>query len=288
MFYSKNKIVMSKKILLIVSMVSVVIFTATAQRKPNDPKHENHYMVNNIETDDLRIEFKNAHSQQGFTQANFNITNKSNNYILVKAGEMKFKYAHGTYSPKGSTLNKINFTLDPMSSESKLIKVTGDNRFHVDSLEVELNGFYSINPKGQVLKAPDFQLPAAKNDFTAGACTCMLQKSKQTTKESFASFACVYTGKKAAFIDPRKLSVKLRDGQEFANNNRKDKCEILMPGDEITFTAIFNIPGKIADMQFSVLNINWNDTFVETEVKPLNLGTVEFKYDSGVTLLKNR
>ncbi|HMT29233.1 MAG TPA: hypothetical protein PKD91_08140 [Bacteroidia bacterium] len=279
---------MIKKSLLSIILIAALTTCIYAQRPPSDPKHENHYLVQKVETDELAIDFQDAHSQQEFTHVELKIKNKTNDYILVKGSEMKFIYPHGTYTPKGSAINKINFTIEPLDSKSKTVKVSGDNRFHVESLKLEMNGFYSVNPKGDIQKAPDFQLPAAKNSFSAGPCDCTLEKSKQTTKETAAEFNCTYKGKNVAFVDPTKLSVKLRDGQEFANNNKKDKGEILMPGDEIKFTAIFNIPGKIADMQFTVLNIVWNDTFVESVMKPLKVGTADFTFDSGVTLLKNK
>ncbi len=269
---------------LFIFSVSLVV----AQRPPSDPKHENHYEVAPIENDDLKITFKNAHSQQEFTLVEMTITNKTSDFLYCKGNEAKFIYDHGTFNPKGNLLSRINFSIPPMETVSKTFKVTGDTKFHVEKLQLDLNCFYKISSKGEILKAPDFQLPAAKNSFTAGDCKCTLEKEKQATQESAAKFKCSYSGKKVAFIDPSKLSVKLKDGQEFANSNRKDKGDILMPGDDITFTAIFIIPGKIADMQFTVMNISWNETFMESGMTPVKVGTVDFVLDSGVTLLKNK
>ena len=277
-----------KNLTTLLAVLCCIISTANAQLAPTDPKHENHYNVAPFENDEIKIDFKNAHSQQDFTLVELNITNKTSDYIYVKGAESKFIYDHGTYQPKGTMLSKINFTIDPLKTESKTFKVTGDNRFHVDKLKLELNGFYKVSAKGNPVKVDNFQLPASKNSFTAGECNCTLEKSKQTTKQTDAEFKCVYMGKKVVFVDPTKLSVKLKDGQEFANNNHKDKMEVLMPGDDIKFTAVFNIPGKIADMQFSVLNINWNDTFSESEMVPVKAATVDFVFDEGVTLLKNK
>ncbi|MDQ3049389.1 MAG: hypothetical protein M3Q95_00740 [Bacteroidota bacterium] len=264
------------------------VSAVVAQRPPTDPKHENHYVVAPVENDDLKITFKNAHSQQEFTLVEMTITNKTSDFLYCKGSEAKFIFDHGTYNPKGNLLSRVNFSIGPLETVSKTLKVSGDAKFHAEKLQLELNCFYKISSKGEVLKAPDFQLPAAKNSFSAGDCNCTLEKAKQTTQETAAKFKCTYSGKKVAFIDPSKLSVKLKDGQEFANNNRKDKGDILMPGDEISFTAIFIIPGQIADMQFTVLNISWNETFSESGMIPVKVGTVDFVLDSGVTLLKNK
>ena len=41
-------------------------------------------------------------------------------------------------------------------------------------------------------------------------------------------------------------------------------------------------------MQFSILDINWNDTFVESEMTLLKLENIDFKFDPETTLLKNK
>jgi hypothetical protein len=276
------------RIIILFSVFFLLTNAVLAQRPPSDPKHENHYLVDPVRTDEIAVQFKDAHSQRDFTQVHLTMANQTADYIYVKGDEIKFKYEHGEFSPKGSMLSKINFFIEPKSSETKTLKVSGDSRFHVQSLKMELNGFYRISTKGTVVSAPDFQLPASKNSFSAGDCECSLEKSKQATQETAAQFICKYKGNKVMFVDPSKLSVKLRDGQEFANNNKKDKGGMIMPGEEIKFTAIFNIPGKIADMQFTVMNINWNDTFRETDKIPMKVGTVDFVFDEGMTLLKNK
>ena len=103
--------------------------------------------------------------------------------------------------------------------------------FHVDKLKLDLNCLYKVAINGKKLKTPDFQLPASKNTFTTGDFHVTLEKSKQTTKETAAEFKCTYTGKEIGLVNSAQLSVKLKDGQEFANNGSKDKIEILRPGD---------------------------------------------------------
>ncbi|HET6244636.1 MAG: hypothetical protein H0V01_09040 [Bacteroidetes bacterium] len=272
-------------------LILLLMSNLYAQRPVSDPKHENHYSVETIETDDLVIEFKNAHSQHQFTIVNVNIKNKSSDYIYFKGSESKFKYAHGDYSPVGSLVSKIDFFIEPNGSASKTLKVSGDSKFHVEQLKLELSGFYRINPKGdKTLTAADFQLPASKNSFSAGDCNCSLEKSSQTTKETSAKFNCKYQGKDLLILDPTKLSVKVKKSPEniFANDNRKDKAEIIFPGGDYKFTAEFHIPGKTADMQFSVLDVVWNDTFVQAKMIPIKIPSVNFVFDDGMTLLKNQ
>ncbi len=276
------------KTFMLFAVLFITINASFAQRKPSDPKHENHYVVKAIVNDDYAIEFVDAQSQQEFSLVKITITNKTVDYLYFKGTDSKFIYDFGTVSPTGGLLNRIDFFIKPNDHETKTLKVTGGKNFHVDKLKLDLNCLYKVAINGKKLKTPDFQLPASKNTFTTGDFHVSLEKSKQTTKETSAEFKCTYTGKEIGLVNPAQLSVKLKDGQEFANNGSKDKIEILRPGDDCKFYAVFNIPRKIADMQFTVLTINWNDTFGESALKLLKVPSSELTLDESLTLLKNK
>lgn len=278
-----------KKLSVTFLSLLAICFNLNAQRSPDDPKHENHYSVEKIDNDDLTIEFFDAHSQQEFTKVKLKITNKTKDYIFFKSSEAVFKYAHGDYKPKsGGMFKGMDLLIEPMATETKVLTVSGDKKFHVKELKVELNGFYKIPADGKVQEVPDFQLPPANNDFTAGPFKCNLEKSKQETKETSSQFKCVYQGKEVAFVDPAKLSVKIKSGQLYANDNRKDKMEMLMPGEETKFTAQFHVPGKIEDMQFATMFIVWKETFSESKMVPMKMMSANFVFDPGVTEGKNK
>ena len=277
-----------QKTLMLFVVLFLTINASFAQRKTSDPKHENHYEVKAIVNEDYAIEFVDAQSQQEFSLVKITITNKTADYLYFKGTDSKFIYDFGSFSPTGGLLNRIDFFIKPNDHETKTLKVTGGKNFHVDKLKLDLNCLYKIAINGKKLKVQDFQLPASKNTFNAGDFHCSLEKSKQTTKETVAEFKCTYTGKDIGLVNSSQLSVKLKDGQEFANNGSKDKIEILRPNDDCKFYAVFNIPGKIADMQFTVLNINWNNTFGESAMKPLKVSISDLTLDEGLTLLKNK
>ncbi|MCR6643042.1 MAG: hypothetical protein NVV82_29635 [Sporocytophaga sp.] len=266
-----------------------LITTLQAQRKPSDPKHENHYKVEPLDTDVLHIEFIDAHSQQAFTQVKLKITNKTEDFIYFKGNEPTFKYEFGEeHASGGGMFQGMNMVIDPKATETKTLKVSGGQNFHVEKLTLILDGFYRISSEGKKLSAPDFQLPASKNDFQAGGFTCNLEKIKKETKETSVHFKCNYTGSDVGKIEANKLVLKTESGQEFANENRKNKVDLVLPGEHGKIVGVWHIPAKTADMQFATMDIVWKDTFTESKMKPLKVGDVKFVLDPGLTDAKNK
>ena len=277
-----------KHLLAALFAVSVVM-TAQAQRKPSDPKHENHYKVEPIDTDVLHIEFIDAHSQQAFTQVKLKITNKTEDFIYFKGNEPTFKYEFGEeHASGGGMFQSMNMVIDPKATETKILKVSGGKNFHVEKLTLILDGFYRISSEGKKLNAPDFQIPASKNEFQVGDFTCNLEKMKKETKETAVHFKCNYNGSDVGKIEANKLVLLPGNGQEFANENRKNEVELVLPGESAKIVGVWHIPGKTVDMQFATMNIVWKDTFTESKMKPIKVGDAKFVLDPGVTEAKNK
>lgn len=273
--------------------ISVLAFlfscsSANSQSK-EDPRHEIHYRAINIDNDDLKIEFENAHSQQVFTHVKLVVTNKTTDFILVKTSEILFKYDFGEYHPDAKGLfSGENLLLGPGEKGARTLKVTGSADFHVEKLTVQLKGFYAIASSGIVEGLHDFQLPPATNVVVSEKLSCSLERIKKETKETEASFNCQYTGKNAIIVNPSKISLKLENGKVFANDNRKTKPSLLFPNEEDKLTVSFHVPAKIVDMQFANMLLQWNDTFTESKPKPVSISDVNLLIDPGLTDGKNR
>lgn len=251
-----------------------------------NPKHVNWYKTPAaIETDNYKIELSNPVSKMEYAKMGIKITNTSNDYLMFNKGKSEFVYNKGKFSDK----EKFIYIL-PTKSKSKTLKATGDNMFHVDTFTLNIKGLYTITAKGKVAKADDFKLPASKNSFEAGNFKVKLLKLKQETQETYAKFECTYVGNDIGIVSPSKLSVKVegKDDIEYANDNKKAKDELLRKGEKTKFTVYFHIPGKVSDMQFSVLKINWNDTFQESVAKEIKIDPIKFVVDEGITNGKNK
>jgi hypothetical protein len=283
----KNQFV---KILLSLFAINAILCSAVyAQRKVTDPKHEFHYKVSPLETDEVSIYFIDSHSQQEFTATKIRVNNKTNDYIFYKTAETTFKYEFGEFHPTvGGLFRGANMVVRPRDSDTRVLKITGGNEFHVESLGVILNGFSRVAAEGKTQDAPDFKLPAAVNDFKAGNFKVTLEKIRKETKVTEAVFNCIYQGNDVGIVDATKVVLKLENGQEYANDQKKNKAEIVLPGDETKIAVSFHVPGKVTDMQFANMLLQWKDTFTESKITPITVGKVEFVLDPGLTEAKNK
>jgi hypothetical protein len=270
----------------------LVLLSSTAlfaQRKETDPKHEYHYAVKTIDNDDVKVEFLDAQSQKEFTLAKLQIMNKTSDYIFFKGSESAFKYEFGELKPTGGgAFQGMNKVIAPNETNNKTLKVAGQGQnYHVKELTFIPNGFYKVSAEGTVQIAPDFKLPLATNDFTAGKFKCKVDKLDKQTDETKVTFKCVYTGKDVGIVDPSRMVVKIKSGQEFVND-KKSEVELLSQNDDIKIVATFHVPGKIEDMQFANMDIVWKNTFSESKLQPINMEPVKFEFDAGKTDGKNR
>ena len=74
----------------------------------------------------------------------------------------------------------------------------------------------------------------------------------------------------------------------YANDDKKSNVEILQKGDKAKFNAVFHIEGRIVDMQFAKMHIQWNDTFTETEMEEVEAPTIEFEMSEALTKEKKQ
>lgn len=109
----------------------------------------------------------------------------------------------------------------------------------------------------------------------------MVNISKKT-QETAVKFKVTYTGEGMGIVDPKNLSVKIESGHFFANDKR-DKTIVLAKGESDTFIALFHIEGRIADMQFANMEIVWNNTLKNAELRKLDGIVLNLMLDQGMT-----
>ena len=272
---------MKNYLLLIVLIFSINI---AFSQKENDPKYEIHYkQLNEQETDNYTLKITDAHSQQTFTMFRLHLTNKTTDYLILKAEEINFIYDFGVLHPK-----KKDYLIEPGESLNKVIKVSDASKdFHVKSLKVKINGIYKLSSKGEVIKMPDFQLPANKNYIEAQGVSCKLNNLSKETQQTVVQFKCTYKGNNYLIINPLKASAKIEDGREFAPVNRKAKTKMITKNKKKKFSLYFEIQAKIIDMQFATFNIVWHDAFRESKPEKIDGVDLNFEYDEEKTKLKN-
>ena len=214
-----------------------------------------------ISQDDIEYSFRNSVAQFDHCKTAFTIMNNSNDFILYKSDESKFKY---TFGEKHPTVKP--FYVEPGKKKTKTLQVQGAEQYLQGAFDIELGGLYRIPMDGKTIAAPDFKLPAATNSIKMDCFKVTLKKYSASTKEAKAIFDVTYTGNDVGILHPANLSVtaqrkKSNEMVTYANDNKKSKPIIVHKGETVKITAVFHIPGKIVDMQFADMTILWNDTF---------------------------
>lgn len=276
-----------KKLTLMLLAISIIgPASVTAQKKKEKkvhPKHMNYFKVpNDIETNEFQIEFKNIVAGQEVAKFAAKVTNNTDGFIIWNRGEGSMMLGEQEY--KMSRTKEAVFK--PFDSGTKTVEAKGTG-MHQEAFSAELGKFEHVPAKGTTHKAEDFDLPASKNSFVTGPFSVNLVNLSKKTDLTAAKFEVTYKGGKYAILDPSKVAVRMSNGQEFANDSRKEKMFLLTRGESKKFTLYFKVPAKVEDMQFANMQIVWNDAFVESAPKEIKVSTVEFEFDPGMTDGKN-
>lgn len=230
------------------------------------------YKDSKTENSELVITVDNAVSTAAETKFRLKITNKTNDYILYKPEESRFSINGKELIPEEKWL-----VIEPNESDWRVINMKGAQFNTVKTYTFVLDGLYKISSKTKGMPAPDFRLPATKNNFSAGNFNVTMDKLVKTTASTSVKFNVSYNGDKIGFVFPSKAGVKMPDGNEYANAKSKAKAIMLLKGKDDTFTLVWDKMqggGKTMDMQFAEMFIKWNDTFAEVnpqKMKPENL-----------------
>ncbi|MDP2312077.1 MAG: hypothetical protein Q8P41_04170 [Pseudomonadota bacterium] len=275
---------------LVALSLPFLALVAMAARKPDDPKHENHFKSAGPPTGDVvSFALVNAHAQSEFVLIDTKITNTTGDQLLLlKKNEAVLVLPQGPMPVKSGGLFGGPMLIPPNDTRSHTWKVDGESGFHVESVTLQPKGFYVGSNTGTPLRAPEFQLPASVNDFTTGPFSCKLNDVKQETKTTAAAFACTYNGKGVGIVEPKKIGVREPGGKEFANAARKVPRDVLLPGDVSKFTVVFEIPASVVDMQFATLQVLFRDALAESILTPVALADWKFELDAAKTAEVNK
>jgi hypothetical protein len=272
-----------KHVFITVIALCAIGISGIAQTKKVDPDHTNYYKPATVDLPAVKIDVLDVVSKIDYSKFKLKISNTTNDYILYKPQESKFIIDGNEYKPQ----DKKPVLVQPLDNGSRTIDVKGNgNNLHADNFTFNLDGLYKVIPTGAV-NAPNFMLPPSVNQFIAGDFTVEMVTISKKTQETVVKFKVTYTGEGMGIVDPKKLGAKIESGQVFANEKR-EKTIVLGKGESDTFIALFHIEGKIADMQFANMEIVWNDTFKNAELKKLDGTTLNLVLDPGLTAGKNK
>ena len=187
--------------------------------------------------------------------------------------------------------------IKPNESDFRVINLKGIYNT-IKNYSFTVNGLYKVNTNGIVGAAPNFKLPASQNEFKVADFICTLSDLVKETGKTKAKFTCVYSGSKIGFIDPKKVTVKMPDGNEYSNTNistsllskSPDAPMMLMNGTQENFTLIWERMqgGRAMDMQKVDMIIIWHEAFSQSTLKKINGETLQFEFDETTSNLKGK
>jgi hypothetical protein len=237
-----------------------------------------------LENNTVKVEMEDVVAEVTYSKFRFKVTNKTNDYVFVDP--TKFKVTMGGAA---MTFKEKAYMIRPYEKESKTLNVAGGTNYHVDAFTIDFaDGFQRLPSKGAAATVEEFTLPASKNEVSGGPFTVNLRNLVQETDKTEAKFSVKYTGTAMAIVDPSKVSVKIPAGQQFANAKSKSKPAVLEGGGTEEFTVVAEIPGKVADMQFTTLTVLWNEAMVETTQQPLAVDVANVTVDAAKTAEINK
>lgn len=237
------------------------------------------------EHQDLTITIDNAVATDGETKFKLKIANNTADYILFKISESKF-----IINGKEMEVSEKPLLISPNEHGSRVVNLKGAGYNAVKSYEYLVDGLYKVPADTKGIPTPDFILPASRNDFKAGPFTCKLSKVKKESAVTNARFECTYNGSKVGFIFPSKVSVKMPDDREYANEKSKASEIMLSRGEDDYFTLVWSRMegGSKMDMQKVDMLIKWNDAFAEITPDKLPSKKLEVTWDEALTNEKGK
>lgn len=218
-------------------------------------------------------------------------TNGSGDYVLVAHDGLEWAVNGKTFTPDGKS-GRYDF-VPPMGDKKQTFGFPLQGaEFHGRDPQLTLTGIWTLSSEAPVQAAPDFELPVAQPEFTAGDFRCK-QMGDATLKTDKATFAleCMFTGEKgtAGIVNSNAATFVIADGSEFANEAGSD-AEVVMPGDTVKLkfknTVIQPRPHGV-DMQFDKFGVTFGDTFRQGPLEQVAVGAVTLPVDDTRTAENN-
>ena len=271
-----------KKTILLAFTAALSITASVAQNKPRTYAK---LIYNNVEVTDnasVTISIQSAVANDKQVKFKLKVVNKTNDFILVKFNECKFKCGDVVGVPTEKDL-----LISPIENDFRIVNVNGvfNSSEHCQFL---MDGVYKISSKGNGVTAPDFKLPSPTTEFSAGPFNITntdIYKQSDATK---LKFNVVYTGKKTGFIFINKPTVLMPDNVEYPCNKPSGLFAgpaliMIKAGTSTSYDVSWDrMPGgNLNDMQKVNMLVKWHDTFCELDPAKENTITIPFDINVG-------
>jgi hypothetical protein len=269
---------------LICIILSGTLFLFAQKAQPKKAEYTNYYMdLPPIITDGVIISFEEIVSKTDFIKLKINFKNTTADYFVFKPQESVIKLPQGDFQ----CIDK-QILIPPFESNFKVLDIKSDGKCLVDSFSLLFMGLYKFTPSQLMMYVPNFILSTTNIAFNIGSFQCNMQNLNKQSQETAIKFECNYFGDKVGVIDPNKAMAALDNGQLFPNGKPNMKQIVLFKGDNEKFTLYYYIPSTVADMQTANMQIDWKNTFTESDLIILPPKNINFMIDKVKTKAKNK
>ena len=233
----------------------LTLIVATALARGGDPDDPNHFYDVGPFGDDVQVRVTDAWARPDEAKLRLIVRNDTPDFVVIRTDQMLFSANAQAWAQDSVKV------VDPRSTESKVLEFQGKDLKAHGGWFVP-GGMYRIPTDGDPIAAPNFALPLRERGFDAGPFRCTVVDVDQETDATDVRFRCDYDGAGLGLIDPSAITV-LVEGREFGNLEGNGRLEPVRPGDSFKLRAVFEVPKRVADMQFAELEIHFNDAFRE-------------------------
>ena len=275
---------------VVLPLVALVLIAA---RKADDPKYEKHYTTAGPSVSPaVSVALNGSESQATFIQLGAKFTNTTaDQLVIVNKSSGQWILPQGAFPVVQGTVAGFfgpNMLIGPGETKGSTFRAEGASGFQVDNATFRFGEIWSAPNASTPMTVSDFQLPPARNDFGVEGWACKVLKHEQDTDLTQVQFACTYSGKGLGIIEPAHISVKAPNGQMFANLAKKARREIVMVGDTAKFPLEVTMPVSVCDMQFSTLQVVFNDAIGESPLSAVTLPDWALTLDAAATTEANK
>lgn len=228
-----------------------------------DPDLAYHFHDTQPFGDDVRVTVVDAWARPHEAKAKVIVDNDSPDFLIVRTQQMMFSADAGAWGDDDVLV------IPPRDRDTNVVEFKGSGLRNAGGAWFVPGGLYRVPTDGDPITAPDFELPLAERSFEAGPFRCTLDgRIQKDTDETSVRFRCVYEGDGVGLVDISAVTV-LAKGQPFATREGNGRLRAVAPGDAFKLKATFEVPPRVADMQFAPLTIRFNDTFREGMPTPM-------------------
>jgi hypothetical protein len=276
-----------KKLILAVIAIGT-ISTAIAQKEVKYAKL--YYKDLKVENNDVTITVDNAVSTDGETKFKLKITNKTNDFLILKPEECKFVINGKEMKPTEKWL-----IISPNESDFRIINLKGAQYNSVKNYTFVLDGLYKVSTAEKGISTPDYKLPVNKNEFKTGNYTVKMNKLYKESDATNLKFDITYNGDKMGIVFSEKAGVVMPNGNEYATVKStgllaKSGPILMKKGQTESVTLNWDRMegGKAMDMQKVDMLVKFNDMFTEAAPEKLKPETLTFEFDEAVSNAKGK